>query len=159
MSWLFSGIHSHTALPSSQMLRTWWDWTHAVQFQLADGSDVAHIYARAFWHFLYDWFRVSFWQKFDNFLPVLRYSWPQTQTVVASLWLLWAGLISMGHACWGTVRLDMKRMYLCLKRPNFYCLIHFYKRCVSSLALMGRSPWVYSGWVSILSVKTIFIKG
>ena len=26
------------------------------------------------------------------------------------------------------------RLSLCLKRPSFYCLIHFYKRCVSSLA-------------------------
>ena len=28
----------------------------------------------------------------------------------------------------------------CLKRPSLYCLIHFYKRCVSALALTGRSP-------------------
>ena len=39
---------------------------------------------------------------------------------------------------------------LCLKRPSLYCLIHFYKRCVSALALIGRSPWVRSGWVSVL---------
>ena len=49
--------------------------------------------------------------------------------------------------------------YLCLKRPSFFCLIHFYKRCVSSLALMGRSPWVRSGWVSVLSVTIFFIQG
>ena len=52
-----------------------------------------------------------------------------------------------------------KRLRLCLKRPSFYCLIHFYKRCVSSLAPMGRSPWVRSGWVSVLSVTTFFIQG
>ena len=52
-----------------------------------------------------------------------------------------------------------KRLSLCLKRPSFYCLIHFYKRCVSSLAQMGRSPWVRSGWVSVLSVTTFFIQG
>ena len=51
------------------------------------------------------------------------------------------------------------RLSLCLKRPSFYCLIHFYKRCVSSLAQMGRSPWVRSGWVSVLSVTTFFIQG
>ena len=38
----------------------------------------------------------------------------------------------------------------CLKRPSLYCLIHFYKRCVSALAQIGRSPWVRSGWVSVL---------
>ena len=52
-----------------------------------------------------------------------------------------------------------KTSTLCLKRPSFYCLIHFYKRCVSSLAQMGRSPWVRSGWVSVLSVTTFFIQG
>ena len=57
------------------------------------------------------------------------------------------------------VRYGEGPMYLCLKRPSFYCLIHFYKRCVSSLALMGRSPWVRSGWVSVLSVTTFFIQG
>ena len=51
------------------------------------------------------------------------------------------------------------RLSLCLKRPSFYCLIHFYKRCVSSPAQMGRSPWVRLGWESVLSVTTFFIQG
>ena len=35
-----------------------------------------------------------------------------------------------------------RRLDLCLKRPSFYCLIHFYKRCVSSLALSLEFAWV-----------------
>ena len=38
----------------------------------------------------------------------------------------------------------------CLKRPSFYCLIHFYKRCVSALAWTWSLTFEYiSGWVSV----------
>ena len=67
--------------------------------------------------------------------------------------------VSDGPAYSGLVSWPERRLNLCLKRPSFYCLIHFYKRCVSSLAQMGRSPWVRSGWVSVLSVTTFFIQG
>ena len=67
--------------------------------------------------------------------------------------------VSDGPAYSGLVSWSDRRMDLCLKRPSFNCLIHFYKRCVSSLAQMGRSPWVRSGWVSVLSVTTFFIQG
>ena len=42
------------------------------------------------------------------------------------------------------------RGIICLKRPSYYCLIHFYKRCVSSLAWQVSLLWVRSGWVSVL---------
>ena len=67
--------------------------------------------------------------------------------------------VSDGPAYSGLVSWSERRLDLCLKRPSFNCLIHFYKRCVSSLAQMGRSPWVRSGWVSVLSVTTFFIQG
>ena len=67
--------------------------------------------------------------------------------------------VSDGPAYSGLVSWSQRRLDLCLKRPSFNCLIHFYKRCVSSLAQMGRSPWVRSGWVSVLSVTTFFIQG
>ena len=54
--------------------------------------------------------------------------------------LLLETVFSMGHAQRESVRGADENVYLCLKRPSFYCLIHFYKRCVSSLAQMGRSP-------------------
>ena len=50
----------------------------------------------------------------------------------------WSSFGSFDGYCW-------RRLSLCLKRPSFYCLIHFYKRCVSSLAQM--------------SVTTFFIQG
>ena len=37
------------------------------------------------------------------------------------------------------------RLSLCLKRPSFYCLIHFYKRCVSSLAHMSVTIFFIQG--------------
>ena len=67
--------------------------------------------------------------------------------------------VSDGPAYSGSDGPRRRNSILCLKRPSFYCLIHFYKRCVSSLAPMGRSPWVRSGWVSVLSVTTFFIQG
>ena len=53
--------------------------------------------------------------------------------------------VSDGPAYSGFVTWSERRLDLCLKRPSFYCLIHFYKRCVSSLAHM--------------SVTTFFIQG
>ena len=38
-----------------------------------------------------------------------------------------------------------RRLSLCLKRPSFYCLIHFYKRCVSSLAHMSVTTFFIPG--------------
>ena len=48
--------------------------------------------------------------------------------------------VSDGPAYSGSDGSRRRNSILCLKRPSFYCLIHFYKRCVSSLAPMGRSP-------------------
>ena len=38
--------------------------------------------------------------------------------------------VSDGPAYSGLVSWSERRMDLCLKRPSFYCLIHFYKRLV-----------------------------
>ena len=59
--------------------------------------------------------------------------------------VLWVGCAPMGHTRFEMVRSTKRGVYPCLKRPSFYCLIHFYKRCVSSLTLMGRSPRACSG--------------
>ena len=42
--------------------------------------------------------------------------------------------VSDGPTYSGFVSWSHRRLDLCLKRPSFNCLIHFYKRCVSSLA-------------------------
>ena len=95
----------------------------------------------------------------ERFGLVVRYS--QTSSLVGPSppMIVWPWCVYEGHTESELVRYGQEWGYLCLKRPSFYCLIHFYKRCVSSLALMGRSPWVRSGWVSVLSVTTFFIQG
>ena len=52
--------------------------------------------------------------------------------------------VSDGPAYSGLVSWSQRRLDLCLKRPSFNCLIHFYKRCVSSLALVSHNL-LYSG--------------
>ena len=52
--------------------------------------------------------------------------------------------VSDGPAYSGLVSWSHRRLDLCLKRPSFNCLIHFYKRCVSSLALVSHNL-LYSG--------------
>ena len=52
--------------------------------------------------------------------------------------------VSDGPASSGLVSWSHRRLDLCLKRPSFNCLIHFYKRCVSSLALVSHNL-LYSG--------------
>ena len=84
---------------------------------------------------------------------------PQFALIWCPVGVLTAPIVSDGRAYSRLVSWPERRLDLCLKRPSFYCLIHFYKRCVSSLAQMGRSPWVRSGWVSVLSVTTFFIQG
>ena len=44
---------------------------------------------------------------------------------------------------------SLKPLNICLKRPSYYCLIHFYKRCVSALAWWVAHLRVRSGWVSV----------
>ena len=43
----------------------------------------------------------------------------------------------------------LQTVNICLKRPSYYCLIHFYKRCVSALAWWVAHLRVRSGWVSV----------
>ena len=54
--------------------------------------------------------------------------------------VLWALCPSDGHEYSMFKARGQKPVIICLKRPSYYCLIHFYKRCVSALILMGRSP-------------------
>ena len=71
---------------------------------------------------------------------MLRYVLPEIYVVRAVTTLLWACDVSVGHGFSETFSWIGAALKHCLKRPSFNCLIHFYKRCVSSLAQMGRSP-------------------
>ena len=62
--------------------------------------------------------------------------------------------VSDGPASSGLVSCSHRRLDLCLKRPSFNCLIHFYKRCVSSLALVSQNL-LYSGLKKAHSKKEI----
>ena len=103
---------------------------------------------------LYSHRGLIFWQRAGWLYPE-----PQYFVLWCLVDVLRAADVSDGPDYSRLVSWSERRMDLCLKRPSFYCLIHFYKRCVSSLAQMGRSPWVRSGWVSVLSVTTFFIQG
>ena len=112
--------------------------------------------------------KVDFWSSYllqhhRGLIVQQRAGWFHPKLQYCVLWclveVLRAANVSDGPDYSRLVSWSERRMDLCLKRPSFYCLIHFYKRCVSSLAQMGRSPWVRSGWVSVLSVTTFFIEG
>ena len=99
------------------------------------------------------------WKVLEVFTLAIWWSVNKVQFAALPPVVLSAWCASKAPTCPRLVRRGDTAGYLCLKRPSFFCLIHFYKRCVSSLTLMGRSPWVRSGWVSVLSVTTFFIQG
>ena len=99
------------------------------------------------------------WKILEVFTLAIWWSVNKVQFAALPPVVLSAWCASKAPTCPRLVRCGDTAGYLCLKRPSFFCLIHFYKRCVSSLTLMGRSPWVRSGWVSVLSVTTFFIQG
>ena len=59
---------------------------------------------------------------------------PQFNPIWCLVDVLRAAVVSDGPAYSGLVSSCEGRLDLCLKRPSFYCLIHFYEKCVSSLA-------------------------
>ena len=99
------------------------------------------------------------WNALEVFTLAIWWSVNKAQLAALPPAVLSAWCASKAPTSPSFVRYGDEPGYLCLKRPSFFCLIHFYKRCVSSLTLMGRSPWVRSGWVSVLSVTTFFIQG
>ena len=73
------------------------------------------------------------------------------------------GYMEVGIGWWSwkslVYRTTCETTNLCLKRPSYYCLIHFYKRCVSALARWVAHLRVRSGWVSVLfSHKTNLLR-
>ena len=63
--------------------------------------------------------------------------------------LLWTMNLTAWPDDWIFMVWPFKTVNICLKRPSYYCLIHFYKRCVSALAWWVAHLRVRSGWVSV----------
>ena len=74
-----------------------------------------------------------------------------TLTEVAQLtpMLLWTKNLTAWPDDSILVSRPLQTVNICLKRPSYYCLIHFYKRCVSALAWWVAHLRVRSGWVSV----------
>ena len=59
--------------------------------------------------------------------------WGHRQPSIRPLLLLRAWFVVIPCTKWTLVVTAPCKFNLCLKRPSYYCLIHFYKRCVSGL--------------------------